>query len=84
MYLELTTMKQAHVTKKNRKIKLVKELYPHVNIRVFYQKDFENLISRYPRIGMQVMRNISVSLGQKLAALDKRFQEYYGKQEWVE
>jgi cytidylate kinase len=47
MYLELTTMKQAHVTKKNRKIKLVKQLYPHVNIRVFYQKDFENLIFKY-------------------------------------
>jgi hypothetical protein len=48
------------------------------------KQDFENLISRYPRIGMQVMRNISVSLGQKLAALDKRFLESYGKQEWVE
>ena len=47
IYLELTTMKQAHVTKKNRKIKLVKELYPHVNVRVFYQKDFENLIFKY-------------------------------------
>lgn len=47
LYLELTTMKQAHVTRKNRKIKLVKQLYPHVNIRVFYQKDFENLIFKY-------------------------------------
>ena len=47
VYLELTTMKQAHVTKKNRKIKLVKQLYPHVNIRVFYQKDFENMIFKY-------------------------------------
>lgn len=47
LYLELTTMKQAHVTRKNRKIKLVKQLYPHVNIRVFYQKDFENMIFKY-------------------------------------
>jgi cytidylate kinase len=47
LYVELTTMKQAHVTKKNRKIKLVKQIYPHVNIRVFYQKDFENLIFKY-------------------------------------
>jgi hypoxanthine phosphoribosyltransferase len=47
LYLELTTMKQAHVTKKNRKIKLVKQLYPHVNIRVFYLKDFEQLIFKY-------------------------------------
>jgi hypothetical protein len=47
LYLELTTMKQANVTKKNRKIKLVKQLYPHVNIQVFYQKDFENLIFKH-------------------------------------
>jgi hypothetical protein len=47
LYLELTTMKQAHVTKKNRKIKLVRQLYPDVNIQVFYQKDFENLIFKY-------------------------------------
>jgi hypothetical protein len=40
-------MKQAHVTRKNRKIKLVRELYPHVNIQVFYQRDFENLIFKY-------------------------------------
>jgi hypothetical protein len=47
LYLELTTMKQANVTRKNRKIKLVRQLYPHVNIKVFYQKDFENLIFKH-------------------------------------
>jgi cytidylate kinase len=47
MYVELTTMKQSLVTKKNRKVKLLRELYPHVNIQVFYQKDFENLIFKY-------------------------------------
>lgn len=47
LYLELTTMKQSLVTKKNRKVKRLKELYPEINIRVFYQKDFENLIFKY-------------------------------------
>lgn len=47
LYVELTTMKQAHVTKKNRKVKLLREIYPHINIQVFYQKDFENLIFKY-------------------------------------
>lgn len=47
LYLELTTMKQANVTRKNRKVRLLRELYPHVNIQVFYQKDFENLIFKY-------------------------------------
>lgn len=47
LYLELTTMKQSLVTRKNRKVRLLRELYPHLNIQVFYQKDFENLIFKY-------------------------------------
>jgi cytidylate kinase len=47
LYVELTTMKQSLVTKKNRKIKLLRAIYPHTNIQVFYQKDFENLIFKY-------------------------------------
>ena len=47
LYVELTTMKQSLVTRKNRKIRLLRELYPHLNIQVFYQKDFENLIFKY-------------------------------------
>ncbi|MGA3099270.1 MAG: cytidylate kinase family protein [Bryobacteraceae bacterium] len=47
LYVELTTMKQSLVTKKNRKVRLLRELYPGINIQVFYQKDFENLIFKY-------------------------------------
>jgi cytidylate kinase len=47
LYVELTTMKQALVTKKNRKIKRLRQLYPDVNIQVFYEKDFQNLIFKY-------------------------------------
>jgi cytidylate kinase len=47
LYVELTTMKQSLVTKKNRKVRLLRELYPNVNIQVFYQKDFQNLIFKY-------------------------------------
>ena len=47
LFVELTTMKQAHVTRKNRKVRLLREIYPHVNIQVFYQKDFENLMFKY-------------------------------------
>jgi len=47
LYVELTTMKQSHVTKKNRKVRLLRELYPQVNIQVYYQKDFENLVFKY-------------------------------------
>jgi hypothetical protein len=47
IYVELTTMKQANVTRKNRKIKLLRAIYPHVNIQIFYQKDFQDLIFKY-------------------------------------
>jgi len=46
-YIELTTMSQKLVTKKNRKVKRLKELYPEVNIKVFYQKDFRALLARF-------------------------------------
>jgi cytidylate kinase len=51
LYVELTTMKQSLVTKKNRKVKLLREIYPHVNIQVFYQKDFQNLIFKHGLAG---------------------------------
>lgn len=47
LYLELTTMKQALVTRKNRKVKLLRAIYPHINIQVFYQKDFQDLIFKH-------------------------------------
>lgn len=47
LYVELTTMKQPLVTKKNRKIRRLRRLYPGVNLQVFYQKDFQNLIFKY-------------------------------------
>jgi len=47
LFIELTTMSQKLVTKKNRKVRRLKELYPDVNIKVFYQKDFRRLLARY-------------------------------------
>jgi len=43
--VELTTMKQANVTRKNRKIRLLRAIYPHVNIQVFYRKDVWGLVT---------------------------------------
>ena len=47
LYVELTTMKQSLVTRKNRKVKLLRAIYPHINIQVFYQKDFQDLVFKY-------------------------------------
>ena len=47
LYVELTTMKQSLVTKKNRKMKRLRELYPEIRIQLLYQKDFEDLLFKY-------------------------------------
>ena len=47
LYIELTTMRQALVTKKNRKLRRLRKIYPDVNIQIFYQKDFQNLVFKY-------------------------------------
>lgn len=47
LYIELTTMSQKLVTKKNRKVRRLKELYPDVNIKVLYQKDFRKLLFKF-------------------------------------
>jgi hypothetical protein len=52
LYIELTTMSQKLVTKKNRKVKRLKELYPEINIKVFYQKDFRALLARFGIAGV--------------------------------
>lgn len=47
LFIELTTMKQSLVTRKNRKIRKLRRLHPEVNIRIFYQRDFYNLMAKY-------------------------------------
>ena len=47
LYIELTTMKQSLVTKKNRKVRLLKKLYPEINIKLFYGKDYKSLLRKY-------------------------------------
>ncbi len=40
-------MNQKLVTKKNRKVKLLRSLYPAINCKVFYQRDYLNLLVKY-------------------------------------
>ena len=46
-YIELTTMRQALVRKKNRKLRLLRALYPEINIKLLYRRDYERLLSRF-------------------------------------
>ena len=47
LYLEVTVMKQSLVTRKNRKLRKLKRLYPEVRIKLFYERDFERIAARY-------------------------------------
>ena len=47
LYLEVTVMKQSLVTRKNRKLRKLRELYPDVKIKLFYERDFERLAARF-------------------------------------
>jgi hypothetical protein len=47
LYIEITTLNQKLVTKKNRKARRLVELYPDVSIRVLYQRDYLNLLVKY-------------------------------------
>ena len=58
LYVELTTMKQSLVTKKNRKVRLLRQIYPGIKIRLLYQKDFEDLIFKYTAKGQQSLESL--------------------------
>ena len=47
VYLEVTTMKQSLVTRKNRKVRRLRELYPDVRVKLFYKRDVERLAERF-------------------------------------
>jgi hypoxanthine phosphoribosyltransferase len=47
LYLEVTVMKQSLVTRKNRKLRKLRQLYPDVKIKLFYERDFERLAARF-------------------------------------
>jgi hypothetical protein len=47
LYIEITTLNQRLVTKKNRKVRRLRELYPDVRIKVLYQRDYLSLLAKY-------------------------------------
>ena len=47
VFIEITTMNQKLVTKKNRKVRLLRSRYPEVRCKIFYQRDYLHLIVKY-------------------------------------
>ena len=52
LYIELTTLKQKLVRKKNRKLRRLRELYPDIRIKLFYARDFRAMMLKYGRLGL--------------------------------
>jgi hypoxanthine phosphoribosyltransferase len=47
LYVEITVMKQSLVTRKNRKLRKLRERYPDVRIKLFYRRDLERLAQHF-------------------------------------
>ncbi len=47
LYIEITTLNQKLVTKKNRKVRRLVALYPDVRCKILYQRDYLNLLVKY-------------------------------------
>jgi hypothetical protein len=47
LFLEITVMKQRLVTRKNRKLRKLRERYPGVQVKLFYKRDIERLAQRF-------------------------------------
>lgn len=47
LYVEITTLRQELVTKKNRKLRRLRELHPEVQVKMIYQRDYLGLLVKY-------------------------------------
>ncbi len=52
LYLEMTTLRQRLVRKKNRKLRRLRELYPDVRVKLFYARDFRALMLKYGKLAL--------------------------------
>ena len=65
LYLEMTTLKQRLVRKKNRKLRRLRELYPDIRIKLFYARDFRAMMLKYGRLALA--DSLSGTLGQVMS-----------------
>ena len=52
LYLEMTTLRQKLVRKKNRKLRRIHELYPDIRVKLFYARDFRALMLKFGRMAL--------------------------------
>ncbi len=56
LYLEVTTIKPSLANRKNRKIRLLREVYPDVQIKLLALKDVEALMTKYGKQRARLQR----------------------------
>ena len=64
LYLEMTTLRQKLVRKKNRKLRRMRELYPDIRVKLFYARDFRALMLKFGRLAL--VEGLSGTPGQVL------------------
>jgi len=47
LYVELTTMRPKLISKKNKKIRCLQQLYPEINIKLFKRQDLRDMMIKY-------------------------------------
>jgi hypothetical protein len=62
LFVEMTTLQQRLVRKKNRKVRRLRELYPSLRIKLFYARDFRALMLKYGRSAL--VAELSGTIGQ--------------------
>jgi hypothetical protein len=61
LFIEITTMNQKLVTKKNRKARRLTEIYPDVRVKVLYQRDYLHLLVKY---GLEPPSQLADEMGE--------------------
>lgn len=59
LYIEITTMSQKLVTKKNGKLKTLRRLYPQIRCKILYQNDYLHFVEKY---GLETPANLAHEL----------------------
>jgi hypothetical protein len=69
LFIEITTLNQKLVTKKNRKARRLQEMHPEVQVKVLYQRDYLHLLVKY---GLEPPEQLVGPLADPPARLDLR------------
>ena len=83
LYVELTTMRQRLVTRKNRKLRRLRELYPDIRIKLLYRRDYHQFVDLYLQPEQAAGRSApgrvlfsGEEIASRIESLNKEYPEY--------